>query len=408
MQSIKHPDYINLPKAARGRRSRNAFPPFKMIVSFFGLTCLLWPTAISAFSSSGNTADSCTPPPPPFKVTRRAIAGLWRLTPQPTYPLKEFTVHPKKKKLQQRLSAKGWTRDQHKKELLLILNEDGSFQQYMESLSSASDEEDDEKVDLNDQWSQFQQSQQLQQKNIDDIDDDNDDDDDTSSLSLLSNHLAKGVWDYVDGKLILAADRPSATNAKDDHQPKGGPSLGSSSKVGKHSVVASSGQSRLDKLIVGRVVASTLSSTQTRQQQRQPNPQLPPPSAELSDSSKDTMQADKQTGDDDNTLTSTTPSSNQQPDTSSSSTLSSSFNTNLLSVPKGSLKMGKFFYPKNHPSFFDQPIYNPTTAVGKVLHLTPRTLHPAHGESQLNRPSTSGPLATTLANGWRAPAEVRR
>ena len=30
-----------------------------------------------------------------------------------------------------------------------------------------------------------------------------------------------------------------------------------------------------------------------------------------------------------------------------------------LSVPQGSVKVGKFFYPKHHPSFFEQPIFRP-------------------------------------------------
>jgi hypothetical protein len=31
-----------------------------------------------------------------------------------------------------------------------------------------------------------------------------------------------------------------------------------------------------------------------------------------------------------------------------------------LSVPKGSVRIGKFFYPQNHPAFFETPIFNPT------------------------------------------------
>lgn len=31
-----------------------------------------------------------------------------------------------------------------------------------------------------------------------------------------------------------------------------------------------------------------------------------------------------------------------------------------FSVPMGSIQIGKFFYPKSHPSFFENPIYNPT------------------------------------------------
>jgi hypothetical protein len=30
-----------------------------------------------------------------------------------------------------------------------------------------------------------------------------------------------------------------------------------------------------------------------------------------------------------------------------------------LSVPKGKVKVGKFFYPQHHPSFFEQPIFDP-------------------------------------------------
>jgi hypothetical protein len=30
-----------------------------------------------------------------------------------------------------------------------------------------------------------------------------------------------------------------------------------------------------------------------------------------------------------------------------------------LSVPRGKIKTGKFMYPKNHPSFFEQPIFRP-------------------------------------------------
>jgi hypothetical protein len=37
---------------------------------------------------------------------------------------------------------------------------------------------------------------------------------------------------------------------------------------------------------------------------------------------------------------------------------SSSVDTRL-SVPKGSVKVGKFVYPKHHPSFFDQPLMRP-------------------------------------------------
>jgi hypothetical protein len=46
----------------------------------------------------------------------------------------------------------------------------------------------------------------------------------------------------------------------------------------------------------------------------------------------------------------------------STTTATYSVDTHLdahLSVPKGALKVGKFFYPKTHPYFFDQPMFQP-------------------------------------------------
>ena len=40
-----------------------------------------------------------------------------------------------------------------------------------------------------------------------------------------------------------------------------------------------------------------------------------------------------------------------------------------LSVPNGQVKIGKFFYPKHHPSFFDLPIYNPQLVTGSTFEL---------------------------------------
>jgi hypothetical protein len=38
-----------------------------------------------------------------------------------------------------------------------------------------------------------------------------------------------------------------------------------------------------------------------------------------------------------------------------------------LSVPKGKIKAGKFFYPMSHPSFFDQPMFKPIRRGGFEL-----------------------------------------
>ena len=209
------------------------------------------------------------------EVTRQAIAGLWKLTPalRPKYPMKEFTVHGKKKKPDED--------GNDEPELLLMLKEDGSFQEY------ASDEQaarDDESVE--DSWKRFQEKQHQEKRK--------------AELAAL----AKGTWDYRDGKLILAADRPSASPDQNKH-----------SQLKKIQ----------DTLLEGRVVATYETSLPD-------NPVL----------------------DSTNEHNATAKASAGQPEKTKEKRWDAH-----LAVPKGSVKVGKFFYPKHHPSFFDQPIYNP-------------------------------------------------
>ena len=121
------------------------------------------------------------------EVTRRAIAGLWKITPAllPKYPMKEFTVHGKKKK-----SSKADDDDTDEPELLLMLKEDGSFQEY-----ASDDDEVDDEESVEDSWKRFKEKQRQEKRK--------------AELAAL----AKGTWDYRDGKLILAADRPAQTSS---------------------------------------------------------------------------------------------------------------------------------------------------------------------------------------------------
>lgn len=149
------------------------------------------------------------------ELNRRAMAGLWRLVTTNPKSLvatarKEFTTYPKKHQ-----------------ELLLMLKEDGSFQQYS-----------------------------------------NDNEDNNAKKTKTVN----GTWDYLDGQLILATDRPKAATIRD------------TILVGK--VVATSSDSLLDNPIHKELVNATTTSATT-----------------------DTH----------------------------------------LSVPQGSVKVGKFMYPKHHP-----------------------------------------------------------
>jgi hypothetical protein len=145
--------------------------------------------------------------------------------------------------------------------MLLMLKEDGSFQQYSD------DDKPAEEVKIPDK---------LKYHEADD--------------AVLDRFFGRiqGKWEFLDGKLILAADRPV-------HDPK-----------------------TEDTLLIGKVVA-------TWEESLQDNPIL---------------KQEKETE---------TPKEAK----------SSAFDTHL-SVPKGQVNVGRFTYPKQHPSFFEQPMFEPT------------------------------------------------
>jgi hypothetical protein len=133
----------------------------------------------------------------------------------------------------------------------------------------------------------------------------------------------KGTWAFVDGNLILAADRPE----KKPYSFYGGSSNDDDDmKDGDVRAI------EVDTILVGKVAVQSEESLTD-------NPAV----AAL---------------DDDSTSLSSTPSSS-----SSSSTTQPRKGTIdvYLSIPRGKIKTGKFMYPKTHPSFFEQPIFTPTT-----------------------------------------------
>ncbi|GKY99309.1 hypothetical protein MPSEU_000886000 [Mayamaea pseudoterrestris] len=202
-------------------------------------------------------------------ITHHEIAGLWRLT-KPT-PLKEFTVYPRKSKTPEA-------------EILLMLKEDGSFQQYQNDNFDASEK------DVDKSWKRFQQTSQFAS---------------LQSTKSIENSFQKGKWDFVDGTLLLAADRPTQV-----------PSTSKEYSQRPQATIANSKQQ--DTLLVGRVIATHETS--------------------LGDDSATNLKNQNETQSQTDTLV--------QVDT-------------RLSVPFGSIKVGKFFYPRNHPAFFDQPMYRP-------------------------------------------------
>ncbi|KAL7542116.1 hypothetical protein ACHAXR_011549 [Thalassiosira sp. AJA248-18] len=133
----------------------------------------------------------------------------------------------------------------------------------------------------------------------------------------------KGTWDFVDGKLILAADRPEKKpfSVYDDEAASNG---------------ENGGAVEADTILVGKVAVQSeesLTENPALEQRQMMSDQDP---AEGSDASK----------------------TNDQDNTSSFQPRKGTIDVHL-SVPKGKIKTGKFMYPKTHPEFFEQPIFQP-------------------------------------------------
>ena len=206
----------------------------------------------------------------------RDIAGIWRLRSKKSFlpslktkefKRKEYTVFPPKKPKKDEESNTAKSHD-----VLLLLREDGHFVQYgtpeNEKNSKASDSDAVSVIDG------------------------------TSSLGTM-----KGSWALVDGKLILAADRPEdVTNLRSEGK--------------KH-----------DTMLAGAVVATSGKGLVD-------NPAL----------------INKNSGND----------SDESADGETVKNEDNETEDVHLSV-SGEISIGKFFYPQKHPSFFEQPMFGATS-----------------------------------------------
>lgn len=258
------------------------------------MSLVLWASILSIFLG---TSLAYTP-----DVNHRAIAGLWKLkqkppSSSPTYPLKEFTVYPKVPKKRNAHESKT-------KEVLLMLKEDGSFQQY--------DQEQKAPDKL-----RFFDSERANKKAKDE--------------AILDRYCEfgklKGKWELVGGKLILAADRPIG----DDGQ---SPSMGTTS------------EEIADTILEGEVVATT-------EEGLSDNPML---SNDDEGSSVDETHMSVGNKPASSGLEASAKTSN---DAKSGRANKNFVLDTHLSVPKGRVNIGRFTYPQHHPSFFEAPMFNP-------------------------------------------------
>lgn len=208
-------------------------------------------------------------------------------------PMKEFTTYPKKKLAS---SEDDDFMIPKKTEIFIKLMDDHTFEQCKSLLFSDGNECEEES---------------LEAKLASEV-----------SKREKESFAWKGTWDFIDGKLILAADRPEkkpfSLYDEDDT---------TFDITGLKRIDASSGT-----ILVGRVsvISEESLSDNPVMEERQ---LLTDQNAASEDDAADNKPA--------------------QPVPKSGSI------DVHLSVPKGKIKVGKFMYPKHHPSFFEQPIFNP-------------------------------------------------
>ena len=297
----------------------------------------------------------------PNELSRDDIAGIWCLTRQksllPSTPsnvksLEASYSSPKPTFVPPSSSEED--EDDDGGEMFLKLLEDGSFEQFGSfdaSDRNNDDDYDDDDDDDDDDVEEIRSKSPSTKLDMDSSSKSKTSDKSPSSdpaptntnkknpvESILGLSLMKGTWDYIDGKLILATDRPPSTDR--------------SNKV--H-----------DTVLEGRVVATSeksLTDNPILFSDSQPEIQL--------DTDDENQGGDKKDASD--TVLSKSKSSFQaksNPDSNKENNNDNN-NNNLdednvdthLSVPNGKIKIGKFMYPKNHPSFFEQTIFHPNVA----------------------------------------------
>mmetsp|Transcript_13918 Transcript_13918/g.21151 ORF Transcript_13918/g.21151 Transcript_13918/m.21151 type:complete len:582 (+) Transcript_13918:314-2059(+) len=292
--------------------SSSSLLPLVLIVLLFFTQCIT------------TTTSFCT-----GELRTKDIAGIWRLTSKNSflpkinnkiYPLKEFTVYPKKQPKNNDSDSSSSGNANVRDDILLLLREDGKFVQYSSpqvgSSSSSSSSSSKSKSKSNQRGGRGGEKQQKS----------------NDRSPILASIEMKGSWGLVDGKLILAADRPNGSELD----------------------LYGNKNSRRDTILEGRVVAVSDESLVD-------NPALQQQQQQQKGAKDETVKGgDKNSPKNDSTTASQNQDQNQKQNQNQSRTTTTKEDVHL-SVPKGKVKIGKFFYPQNHPSFFEQPMFDSTS-----------------------------------------------
>jgi hypothetical protein len=284
------------------------------------------------------------------ELNRDALAGIWRLTGlksiQPesfrsieqqerrmddhnVFTIKEFTTYPKKVKRQMPVekTAESCYTDSSdlastsivhtwygQRDILLKLCDDGSFETYSSSDEFLEEEEagsEDDSISVDEPVEPMLDDAPNLVINVAELSKATNyskytdyrppaTTKEVEEHSTMSSTFVTGLWDFKDGKLILAANRPLHRDPKKVH----------------------------DTVLVGKVVAK-----QTKEPAFQNNQNVSDVTR-FEGIKNQTLFID--------------------------SDHSSSVDSHCLSIPNGKVNIGKFFYPMHHPSFFERPIFSPT------------------------------------------------
>lgn len=219
-------------------------------------------------------------------------------------PMKEFTTYPKKKKSDMNGMDLLTPMAKKQTEIFIKLKDDHTFQQCAAlQFSDGADEENSLEEELEMELSKREKE----------------------------SFVWKGTWDFVDGKLILAADRPEKKqkpfSVYADEDVKGG---------------EKGGVDEADTILVGKVAVQSEDSLTE-------NPVL----------EQRQMMSDEDTLREDSSSSGLIEAYDQAESSSSQPKNKKGTIDIYLSVPKGKIKTGKFMYPKTHPEFFEHPIFRP-------------------------------------------------
>mmetsp|Transcript_37584 Transcript_37584/g.57290 ORF Transcript_37584/g.57290 Transcript_37584/m.57290 type:complete len:400 (+) Transcript_37584:124-1323(+) len=231
-------------------------------------------------------------------LSHKEMVGIWRLTLKEYFLPRIRSVQSDPQKSDMEIDS-SFKLKKKKQDLLLMLREDRTFVYYgrVERISEGEDEDNnDGKESRGETVTTNSEPEEIGKGD--------------GFGNIMNLDTLQGIWDYRDGGIILAADRPPNSDIRKVH----------------------------DTILVGKVIARINDKSQSLSD----NPNLPKPSSIRDDFNQ-----------------------NLPPSTSNGDPESNDNEADInLAILDGEISIGKFTYPKQHPSFFEQPMLFRSAVMG--------------------------------------------